>query len=174
MRDGSLRSLLEDYAHPPSPPLSIAVESGALDSRLSLLAILHVLFAFPGLVRGRFSWCVSWCVKRFQLLCNRETTHTNGQDRPTRTEDDGEWVCWGQLPYGIAFIERRTTVSGSVIAFSKVGMVASQILGILKGPDARNWKGLLMMSTHRRLDGSTQATAPVLLASMVESSLVAT
>ena len=143
MRDGSLRSLLEDYAHPPPPPslLLLSRERWTRVSACSLFYTYCLLSRTDLPAPGARAWSllvvrVLVC-QAIQPVLHRETTHTNGQDRPPRTKGDAEWVCWGQLPYGIAFIERRTTVSG-YDCFSNVRLVASQILGILKGPDARN------------------------------------
>ena len=69
MRDGSLRSLFEDYAHPPPPPsppflLLPSGEVGAARYSTNCLPELHL--PALGLVRGRIdSWCLSLCVKRF-------------------------------------------------------------------------------------------------------------
>ena len=92
MRDGSLRSLFEDYAHPPPPsPPSLLLPSGEVGAaRYSTICLPELHLPALGLVRGRLVVSVFVC-QAIQLLSkmnlHRETAN-HPHERPGSSHED--------------------------------------------------------------------------------------
>ena len=65
-----------------------------------------------------------------------------GQDRPTRTNDDAEWVCWNQLPTVSLVFNEELPCRDMIFGFRMVAEKFSE----LKGPKAiwNNFRALLI------------------------------